>query len=154
MQVLAFSDLHGDASTLKLLRDSIEDESYDYMLVAGDLTNADLISPAERVQQVKEIFSIMESFKIPYYYVWGTPFREGSLEFATEDYEIKEDVGKLTLTRKIGNWTWAVNMPERGWQLFKKIEDFLSSLRFGKHLKEEEPVKLEILADFLPRKNA
>ena len=67
MQILAFSDLHGDASTLKLLRDSMKDESYDYMLVAGDLTNADLIPPTKRVQQVKEIFSIMESFKIPYY---------------------------------------------------------------------------------------
>jgi Icc-related predicted phosphoesterase len=62
MQILAFGDLHGNVATLKLLKDSIKDESYNYMLIAGDLTNADLVSPAEAVQQVKEIFSIMESF--------------------------------------------------------------------------------------------
>jgi hypothetical protein len=82
------------------------------MLVAGDLTNADLIPPTKRVQQVKEIFSIMESFKIPYYYVWGTPFREGTLA-----------------SRMDGNSS-------------DEIEHFLCSLNLGKHLKEEEPVKL------------
>jgi Icc-related predicted phosphoesterase len=66
MEILAFSDLHGDASTLRLLRDSVKDEIFDYILVAGDLTNADLIEPKEKVRQVKEIFSIMEEFKIPY----------------------------------------------------------------------------------------
>jgi len=65
VQILAFSDLHGDASTLRLLRDTSKDENYDYMLVAGDLMNADLISAIKTVQQVKEIFSIVESFKIP-----------------------------------------------------------------------------------------
>jgi len=142
MQILAFSDLHGSVVALKLLKDKIKDESYDYILIAGDLTNADLLSPTERVQQVQEVFSIMESFKIPYYYVWGIPFREGTLEFAQDDYEIEEHEGKLALTRKSGNWTWTANMSQRGWQLFKKIEHFLSSLSFGKHLREKEPVKL------------
>jgi Icc-related predicted phosphoesterase len=87
MEILAFSDLHGDASTLRLLRDSVKDENFDYILVAGDLTNADLIEPKEKVRQVKEIFSIMEEFKTPYYYVWGTPFREGSISFVAEKYE-------------------------------------------------------------------
>ncbi len=142
MQILAFSDLHGNAAILKLLKDNTKDESYDYILVAGDLTNADLIPPTKRMQQVKEIFSIMESFRTPYYYVWGTPFRESTLSFAKEDFEAEELEGKLTLRRKIGNWTWIMNMSQKGWQLFRKIEDFLSSLKFGKHLKEEESVKL------------
>jgi len=116
MQILAFSDLHGDASTLKLLKDSIKDENYDYMLVAGDLTNADLIPPPETVQQVKEIFSIMESFKIPYYYVWETPFREGTLASIMQlieqpkDYEVKKQEGKLIFQRKIGNRTETIRM--------------------------------------------
>jgi hypothetical protein len=149
MQILAFSDLHGDASTLKLLRDKTKDENYDYILIAGDLTNADLIPPTERMQQVKEIFSIMESFKIPYYYIWGTPFREGSLSFVMENHETKEHEGKVILERKThislgrnGNWIETIRIPKSEWQLFQEIEHFLSSLSFGHYVKEEEPVKL------------
>jgi len=148
MQILAFSDLHGDAATLKLLRDTIKDESYDCILVAGDLTNADLIPPPETVQQVKEIFSIMESFKIPYYYVWGTPFREGTLASIMEliekpdNYGVKEQEGKLVFQRKIGNRTETIRMSKAGHQLLKEIEHFMPSLSFGGHLREEEPVKL------------
>jgi len=126
MQILAFSDLHGDATTLKLLRDSIKNESYDYVLIAGDLTNADLISAAETVQQVKEIFSIMESFRIPYYFVWGTPFREGTLAAAMQSLE-KTDY-EVDLFYPISKR--------------KEIEHFLSSLSFGKQLKDDEPIKL------------
>ena len=148
MQILAFSDLHGDAATLKFLRDALKDESYDCILIAGDLTNADLISPSETVRQVKEIFSIMESFKIPYYYVWGTPFREGTLASIMQliekpdDFEVKEQKGTLILQRKIGNRTETIRMPKAGHQLLKEIEHFMSSLSFGKYLREEEPVKL------------
>jgi predicted MPP superfamily phosphohydrolase len=144
MQILAFSDLHGDASTLKLLRESTKDESYDCMLIAGDLTNADLISPPEAVQQLKEIFSIMESFKIPYYYVWGTPFREGTLASIMEliekpgNYEVKEQEGKLVFRSP----TETIIMSKAWKQLLKEIEHFMSSVSFGKHLNEEEPVKL------------
>jgi len=148
MRILAFSDLHGDAATLKLLRDATKDESYDCILVAGDLTNADLIEPPETVQQVKEIFSIMESLKMPYYYVWGTPFREGSLASIMEliekpdDYEVKEQDGNLVFQRKIGNRTENIRMSKAGKQLLKEIEHFMPSVSFGKHLNEEEPVKL------------
>lgn len=147
MQILAFTDLYGDASTLKLLRDDIKDESYDCIFVAGDLTNADLIPPTKRVQQVKEIFSMIESFKTPYYYVWGTPFREGSLASAMqlmekpEDYKVVEQEGNLVFQKKIGSWTEKIIMTKRGWKLCKEIEHFLSSLSFGKHLKGE-PVRL------------
>jgi len=142
MQILAFSDLHGDVATLKLLKENIKDENYDCILVAEDLTSADLLPPTERLQQVQKIFSIMESFKISYYYVWGTPFREGTLRFAQNNYEVKEHKGKLTLTMKSDGGTWTTEMTQKGWQLFRKIEHFLSSLRFGKHLKESKPVKL------------
>ena len=146
MRILAFSDLHGDATTLKLLRDAIKDENYDYILVAGDLTNADLISPAERVQQMKEIFSIMESFKIPYYYVWGIPFREGTLASVMDliekpdSYEVKEQEETLVFERKVGNLRLTISKVNM--QLLKKIEHFMSSLRYGKHLSGKEPVKL------------
>ncbi|MBS7633735.1 hypothetical protein KEJ15_09045 [Candidatus Bathyarchaeota archaeon] len=148
MQVLAFSDLHGDVATLKLLKDSVKDEDYDCMLVAGDLTNADLIRLPEAVQQVKEIFSIMESFKIPYYYVWGTPFREGTLASIMqliekpEDYEVKEQEEKLVYQRKIGNRTEPIKMSKVGHRLLKEFEHFMSSLSFGRHVGEKEPVKL------------
>lgn len=148
MQILAFSDLHGDVATLKLLKDSIKDEDYDCILVAGDLTNADLIPPPEAVQQVKEIFSIMESFRIQYYYVWGTPFREGSLASIMQlieypqDYEVKEQEGKLLYQRKIGNRTEPIRMSKAWCQLLKELEHFMSSLSFGRHVREEEPVKL------------
>jgi hypothetical protein len=148
MQILAFSDLHGDGATLRLLRDIIKDENYDYMLVAGDLTNADLIQPSETVQQLKEIFSIMESFNVPYYYVWGTPFREGTLASIMEliekpdDYEVRERERKLVFQKKIGNRTETIRMSKAGQRLLKEIGHFMSSLSFGRHLKEEEPVKL------------
>ena len=148
MHVLAFSDLHGNASTLRLLRDNVKNEGFDCILVAGDLTNADLVEPTERVRQVKEIFSIMEDFKIPYYYVWGTPFRESTLASIMEliekpeDYEVKEQEERLVFQRRIGNRTETITMSKAGQQLFKEIEQFMSSLRLGKHLREEEPVKL------------
>jgi len=148
VQILAFSDLHGDVATLKLLKDIIKDEDYDCILVAGDLTNADLIPPLEAVQQVKEIFSIMESFRIQYYYVWGTPFREGTLASIMqlieypEDFEVKEQEGKLVYQRKIGNRTETIRMSKAGHQLLKEFEHFMSSLSFGSHVREEEPVKL------------
>lgn len=142
MEILAFSDLHGDAPTLRLLKERVKDEGFDYILVAGDLTNADLIRPDERVRQVKEIFSIMEEFKIPYYYVWGTPFREGSISFAMQNYEAKEHEGKVVLERKSGSWNETIEMPKTGWKLFQEIEHFLSSLNFGHHVREEEPVRL------------
>jgi predicted MPP superfamily phosphohydrolase len=142
MQVLAFSDLHGSSATLKLLREAVKDESYDYILVAGDLTNADLLRPSERVKQVKEIFSIMESLKIPYYYVWGVPFRESCLTLAQENYTVEEQEEEVILTRKSDSWTQTVKMGRKGWQLFREVDDFLFSLSFGKHLKEDEPVKL------------
>jgi len=118
MRILAFSDLHGNAPTLEMLRKNIEDKSFDYMLVAGDLTNADLISPFSRVYQVKEIFSIMESFEIPYYFVWGVPFREGSLAITLQIPEITGDAST------------------------REIKRFLSSLKFGKHLRRDRPVML------------
>jgi len=118
MRILAFSDLHGHTPTLERLRDDIEGKSFDYMLVAGDLTNADLISPSSRVYQVKEIFSIMESFKIPYYFVWGVPFREGSLARAMQ---MAENAGHASTG---------------------EIKRFLSSLKFGKYLRRDRPVKL------------
>jgi hypothetical protein len=147
MQILAFSDLHGDAATLKLLKDRIKEESYDYMLVAGDLTNADLLpSPKAVQQQVKEIFSVMESFKIPYYYVLGIPFREGvlapivGLAEKSEEYEIKEQESSILFQRRIGNLVDTIRIPKAEWQPLKEIQHVVSSLTFGKHLKEE-PVK-------------
>lgn len=142
MRILAFSDLHGDASTLKLLKNRIMGESYDFILVAGDLTNADLISPTERVKQVKEIFSIMETFRIPYYYVWGIPNREGILSFALEDYEPKAAEEKGILKKELGTASWIMAISQKRNQLFKETEDFLGSLKYGKHLKEQELVKI------------
>lgn len=148
MQVLAFSDLHGNASALKLLRDNIKGESYDCILVAGDLTNADFVKPDERVRQVKEIFSIMESFRIPYYYVWGIPFREGNLAAALQlieklgDYELEEAEDRIILRKKISGHVKIIKIPKTAWQIYREIEHFLSSLGFGKHLKDEEPIKI------------
>lgn len=147
VRILAFSDLHGDATTLKLLKDNIE-ESFDYLLVAGDLTNADLIPLQETVRQVREIFSIMESFKIPYYYVWGTPFRESCLASIAEliekpdDYEVKEHEEEIIFQRRTGNRTEAIRMSKVDHQILEEIGHFMGSMRFGKHLREEEPVKL------------
>jgi predicted MPP superfamily phosphohydrolase len=142
MRVLAFSDLHGDASTLKLLQERVKNENFDYILIAGDLTNADLISPAECVKQVKEIFAIMETFETPYYYVWGLPFRENALQFLQEKYEVHEGAEETTLAIKDGKWNWTVEMRANEWRNFKKMDDFLSGLEFGKHLKHGEIVKL------------
>jgi predicted phosphodiesterase len=80
MKVLAFSDVHGDTKALKLLARRIEEESFDFMLIAGDLTNADLLpSWGDRLRQMWEVFQVLEGLEIPYYFVWGVPFREFSI---------------------------------------------------------------------------
>jgi Icc-related predicted phosphoesterase len=79
MKVLAFSDVHGDTKALKLLARRIEEESFDFMLIAVDLTNADLLpSWGDRLRQMWEVFQVLEGLEIPYYFVWGLPFREFS----------------------------------------------------------------------------
>lgn len=130
------------------------------MLVAGDLTNADVVSSRETIRQVNEIFSIMESFKIPYYYVWGLPNREGSLASLIDvienpdDYEVREgSVGrfhrgqeqeayifrhKATERSCITSMTF---VPKSDWEALRETELFLRSLEFGRRLREE-PIKL------------
>lgn len=148
MQILAFSDLHGYAPALELLRKCVKDESYDYILVAGDLTNVDLVQPSRRACQVKEIFSIMEVFKIPYYYVWGTPFREGSIALPLqimekpENYVIKEDGKSLVIKKTTNGRKFSIELQKTRWQAYEEIRHFLSSLKFGRHLKEDETIRL------------
>jgi predicted MPP superfamily phosphohydrolase len=143
MRILAFSDLHGNAATIELLRERVKNESFDYILVAGDLTNADLIPPAERVQQLKEIFAIMETFEIPYFYVWGLPFRESTLQFLQEEYSVIENEDRVTLAVKGGKFdNWMVEMHPKGWNHFKEMDEFLSTLKFGKHLRHGEIIKI------------
>lgn len=149
MQILAFSDLHGDVATLKLLRDTIKDENYDYVLIAGDLTNADLLPPAKMVKQLKDVFSIMESFKLPYYFVWGTPCREGTiasiLRFIEnpDEYKVEEQEKTTVLKRQKNNFTEVRRIPKVARNLIKEIETFIKSLSYGRHLGEDKPVKLE-----------
>ena len=155
MQILAFSDLHGDASTLKLLKKSIANENFDYMLVAGDLTNADLLSPRETIHQVNEIFSIMESFKIPYFYVWGLPNRESMLADLIDVVE-NPDNYELGGEASVGNekayafhhkfpkrnrMDFPIFIPQNDWEALKDTQLFLDSLNFGKRLKDE-PIRL------------
>jgi predicted MPP superfamily phosphohydrolase len=149
---LDFSDLHGNSLVLKMLKQRIEKESYDCMLIAGDLTNADFLKPRQAVKQIKEVFSTLEQFKLNYYYVWGSPFREGTLEANLnlvehkEDYLVKEQNGKISLTRKIGKTEKSFTIPSTVWDefqnVFGEISKFLSSLTFGKHLENGERVKV------------
>jgi hypothetical protein len=101
-----------------------------------------MIEHNNRVRQIEEIFSIMEGFEIPYYYVWGLPFRESTLSFFQEDFTKQENGEKITLKSTQGNWTWETNMTKKGWKLFSETEEFLSSLKFGTHLKRQENVKV------------
>jgi hypothetical protein len=161
MNFLAFSDLHGDASTLILLRESIKDEDFDCMLVAGDLTNADLVSTSETIRQVNEIFSIMESFKIPYYYVWGLPNREHKLASMVDiienpdNYEVsegtvyrgkeEEEQAAFVFHRKPFEANRTVHptfIPKNDWESLKEMTRFLASLHYGRLLMERERVKL------------
>lgn len=149
MQILAFSDLHGDIATLKLLKGAIKDENYDYIFVAGDLTNADLLPAAKMVKQLKEVFSIMESFKIPYYYVWGTPFREGRIAAISrlienpDEYKVEEQEKTIFLKRRKNDFTEVIRIPKVARSLIREIETFIKSLSYGHYLAEEKPVKLE-----------
>ena len=160
MQVLAFSDLHGDASTLKLLRENTRREEFDCILVAGDLTNADLVSTKETIRQVNEVFSIMESFKIPYYYVWGLPNRERNLASLIDvvenpsDYKVGEgsvrrlhggqEEEALVFSReflekdRLESFTF---VPKNDWEALNRTVRFLDSLKFGRLVKED-PIKL------------
>lgn len=164
MDILAFSDLHGDASTLRLLKESIKDEDFDCMLVAGDLTNADLVSTSEAIRQVYEIFSIMESFKIPYYYVWGLPNREHNLASIIDiienpdNYEVSEGaVSKVYRGKEeeeqaafvfhkkpfeTNRTVFPTFIPKNDWETLKEMTRFLAALHYGKLLKEQEKVKL------------
>ena len=160
MRILAFSDIHGNAPALKLLKDRVEGESYDCMLVAGDLTNADLISTQEMVQQTRAIFSLMERFEIPFYYVWGIPNRESSLASIIqaiekpEEYEVSE--GNIvwhggeeeeafifhSKFHKQNRIDFGTYVPKKDWQAVKEMERFLALLTFGNRVKEKEVVKI------------
>jgi predicted phosphodiesterase len=148
MLIMAFSDLHGDISTLKLLREKTKDDNYDCILIAGDLTNADFLKLSEAVQQVKDIFTILEGFKIPYYYVWGAPFREGNLEAVLrlianlDQYKVEENEERLVFERDNGTHGEQITLPKSGLQKFKELNTFLDSLKFGNHLKPEKSIKL------------
>jgi len=122
VKILAFSDLHGNIEVLKLLKKRIEGESFDYMLIAGDLTNAYSLENEEILQHMEEIFSVLESFEIPYYFVWGLPFRELKLELLFMEGLRRKDSKEGVIG--------------------KEIVRLISSLKFGRLLRMDKPIKL------------
>ncbi len=135
MRVLAFSDLHGNIDVLKMFAKRIEGGSFDYLLIAGDLTNADLIGDLEIVlKQMSEIFQVIESLEIPYYFVWGIPFRESII------------ANLLMLEKEAGNGSRLKVYSRKGFKYLLRIkgemESLISSLKYGKWLRQDMVEKL------------
>ncbi|MGB9827694.1 MAG: metallophosphoesterase family protein [Thermosphaera sp.] len=127
MRVLAFSDLHGNVDVLKMLAKRLEGENFDYMLIAGDLTNADLISDPESVlKQVYEVFHLIESLEIPYYFVWGIPFRELTIVLSLALRKASKDHPRMK--------AYSRKEYQDLLRIGKETESLISSLKHGKCL--------------------
>jgi len=84
MNILALTDIHGHSEELRKILNSI-DQPIDLVLIAGDITNFG------NYNKIKEIISLFESFRKPYYYV------PGNCDYINE---FKEDVNKNNLHGK------------------------------------------------------
>ena len=146
MRILCFSDLHGQIEALKLLIKDAKTQEFDVILIAGDLTNADLESPRMRVKHARIVFDLLEGLKIPYYFVWGLPFRESSIAHALRLWRKKDEYAEVS---EKGDRVFLVKGKSRGtvskWSLRigEQMESLLSALSYGKCLNDIESEKLD-----------
>ena len=63
MRLLAFSDLHGDVEALRSMFRGIEDQDFDRILIAEDITGVDVGGPGVAVKQVEDDFCILKGFE-------------------------------------------------------------------------------------------
>ena len=150
MRILAFSDLHGNVEALKRMFKSVEEEAFDHILIAGDLTNMDVGEPEVVVKQAKEIFDILEGFELPYYFVWGMPFRESRLFFThrafknVEEWTVERKGERVRILSKPGtHGRISVKIDEMSAERYEaavEILEMISALKFGKLLNEVERV--------------
>ena len=134
MKLFAFSDLHGDVEALKRMLKSVEDESFNYILIAGDLTGIDVEEPEVTVKQAREIFGILEGFDLPYYFVWGFPFRENCLYFVhrafieSGKWEVEKGGDLVNIVSKASGLRCV--MPVNRYEAVVKVLEVVSALRF------------------------
>jgi len=143
LKLLAFSDSHGDVEALKKMFKSVEDESFDYILIAGDLTGIDVEEPEVAVKQAREIFDILEGFELPYYFVWGMRFRESCLFFAhraskkAEEWTVERKDEQVRIMSEPGtrgriSVKFGCEMSVEKYEAAVEILEIVSALRFGR----------------------
>jgi len=153
LKLFAFSDLHGDVEALKRMLKSVECESFDYILIAGDLTGIDVEEPEVTVKQAREIFDILEGFDLSYYFVWGFPFRESGLYFTYHVFrrfngwktEEKDDLVSIVGEVRSGDrgfTRFRCNLPREKFESAVEILEVVSTLRFGNVLHDFDHVRL------------
>jgi len=93
MRILAFSDIHGHTEAVKRLVSEVSKERFDYIVFAGDFTNAWFDGLKEGRKQMGEITPVIESLGKPLYYIYGN--RDFSPRDAFYDRNKRKRFGKV-----------------------------------------------------------
>jgi len=111
VRFLAFSDVHGSETAVKRLVSEVEGEDFEFILIAGDITNALLTGAEEGQRQARSISDILSTLGRPIYFVYGnrdypprsrrpvefpagTPLENGSREVG-DGYVLTSDVARV-----------------------------------------------------------
>jgi len=105
MNILAFSDIHGNSDAVRKLISEVSDIEFDIIVFGGDFTNAWFDGLDEGKKQMREISSLLKSLNKPFFYVYGNrdilPHGHVKCPFGNNIEEKDWSIDKYTLTNKI-----------------------------------------------------
>jgi len=101
MNILAFSDIHGNIEAVKKLIIEVSKVEYDIIVFGGDFTNAWFDGPEEGQKQMNEIVSLIKFLNKPFFYIYGNRDIFVKCEYGKNIGEKDWDIGKYVLTNKI-----------------------------------------------------
>lgn len=103
MNILVFSDIHGNSDAVKKLVAETESKDFDLVIFGGDFTNAWFDGPEIGQQQMEEVIAVIETLDRPFYFVLGN--RDIFVE-CNYGYNIGENdykIGEYVLTNNSTN---------------------------------------------------
>ena len=80
MRFAAFSDIHGDHRSLSEILDLVKPEGVDFLVFAGDMTDAEYSGYIRGVSQMEAISSMIEASGLEMIYILGNRDRAGGRE--------------------------------------------------------------------------
>jgi hypothetical protein len=147
LRALAFSDLHGDATTLKgILRDAY-DVGFDCILIGGDITDLEFCfdEGESALKRAEDIFNTLEQYDVPYYFVWGNwdltvSFLRKIRCRRDEGWRIDEGSNEVRLFNS--NRRINCSVPRLLYEYSLRVVELLESLRYAKPLDVIDNVEL------------